>query len=253
MDNNTLLNEYIFITIFYIIEVLLNITVWIFIINLFTNTIKRKVNRHAFKRSIIINKKNNSSDNSSNNTNESKYKRIYNDVSKAELAQFNTDDIDNLKDFFYNMFLEFEKAYNDLDYNVLKILSTKQLYNNYYTGMSLDLKAGKKRIIRDIEKKNVILFEVDSTIAKQVATMMVEISYFNYVINSKGHVISGDQTKKVTEKFEVSFRKDFEREEVIKCPTCGATLTGNKCNYCRSIIKNVEFKISSIRKIIDEE
>ena len=49
------------------------------------------------------------------------------------------------------------------------------------------------------------------------------------------------------------FRKDFEREDIIKCPNCGAEIIGNKCNFCRSVVKNIEFKISSIRKIIEEK
>ena len=40
--------------------------------------------------------------------------------------------------------------------------------------------------------------------------------------------------------------------DVIKCPNCGAGIVGNKCEFCRSILDNVEFKISSIKKIIDE-
>lgn len=151
------------------------------------------------------------------------------------------------------MFLEFENAYNNLDYNMMKILSTKQLYQNYYTGMSLDLKVGKKKIISDIEKKKVIIFELDSTIAKQIASVMIEISYFNYTIDKNGYVISGSRNKKITEKFEVMFRKDFERKDITECPNCGAEIVGNKFNFCRSTIKNVEFKISSIKKIVDEK
>ena len=147
--------------------------------------------------------------------------------------------------------MEFETAYNNLDLNVMKLLSTKQLFYNYQTGINLDLKAGQKRIINNIERKNVILFELDSTIAKQIATVMIEVSYINYTINKKGYVISGSRTEKVTEKFEVAFRKDFERKEITKCPNCGASLAGNKCEYCRTIVHNVDFQISSIKKIID--
>ena len=35
------------------------------------------------------------------------------------------------------------------------------------------------------------------------------------------------------------------------CPNCGAALTGSKCDYCNSKIKDIEFKISSIKKIVD--
>lgn len=230
-----------------IVEVLFAIVIMVIIFNTIRKGIKRSLNRSYFKKSVVIIKK------SENNTIENrKYKRMYKDVPKSTLANFNTDDIDSLKEYFYGMFLEFENAYNNLDYNKMKILSTKQLYQNYYTGINIDIKAGKKKIISDIEKKNVILFELDSTIAKQTATLMIEISYINYTIDKNGYVVRGNKEKKITEKFEVSFRKEFERQEVIECPNCGAEVIGNRCDYCRSIIKNVDFKISSIKKIVDE-
>lgn len=222
--------------------------IFIFIIIKAFSSIRRNAIKNEFKRNNIINKKIDIKKNGNY-----KYEREYNDVSKEELLKFNTEDINTLKDYFYEMFVKFEKSYNDLDYNTMKLLSTKQLYQNYYTGINLDLKSGRKKIISNIEKKKVIIFELDSTIAKQVASLMIEISYLNYTIDKNGYIISGSKDKKVREKFEITFRKDFEREEITKCPTCGANITGNKCEYCRSIIKNVEFKISSIKKIIDEE
>lgn len=244
---DTMIVESILVMLGYVIEVIINIAVWVFIFKLIRNFIKRKSNHNYFKNNIVINKKI-----ETKTGNENKYQRTYNDISKSDLAKFNTDDIDLLKDYFYNMFLDFENAYNNLDYNMMKILSTKQLYQNYYTGIILDLKVGKKKIISDIEKKKVIIFELDSTIAKQIASVMIEISYLNYTIDKNGYVISGSRNQKITEKFEVMFRKDFERKEIIKCPNCGAEIIGNKCDFCRSTIKNVEFKISSIKKIIDE-
>ena len=245
---DTILAESMFLMLAYVIEVIINIAVWVFIFKVIRNSIKRKINRNYFKNNIIVNKKIETKAGKGN-----KYQRTYNDVSKSYLEKFNIDDINVLKDYFYGMFLEFENAYNNLDYNMMKILSTKQLFQNYYTGMSLDLKIGKKKIISDIEKKKVIIFELDSTIAKQIASVMIEISYFNYTIDKNGYVISGSRNQKITEKFEVMFRKDFERKDITECPNCGAEIIGNKCNFCSSTVKNVEFKISSIKKIVDEK
>lgn len=243
-----IIDENMAVMLAYFIEVIINVAVWLFIVRLIVNSIKRKNNHKYFKNNVVINK-----NLEIRNGKEKKYQREYVDVSKSELERFNTDDINTLKDYFYNRFIEFENAYNNLDYNIMKLLSTKQMYQNYYTGVSLDLKVGRKKIISDIEKKKVILFELDSTIAKQIASLMIEITYLNYTIDKNGRVISGSRNEKITEKFEVMFRKDFERKEVIECPNCGADIVGNKCDFCRSTIKNVEFKISSIKKIIDEK
>jgi len=237
-----------FIGVYIIFQYIMIIVILSFIIKTITQAIRRSMNHIFFKSNVIINNKR------QNNINEldiNKYKRTYNDVTKDKLAMFNTDDIDSLKDFFYNKFEEFEIAYNNLDYDVMRILSTKQLFQNYYTGITLDLKIGKKRIINAIEKKKVILFEIDSTIAKQTACAMIEISYLNYMTDKHGHVISGSRDKKITERFEVTFRKDFEKDEYVKCSNCGATVSGKRCDYCRTAIRNEEFKISSIKRIID--
>lgn len=244
---DTMMFKSMFYMLTYVVEVIINITVWVFIFRLIGNSIKRKSNRNYFKNNIIINEKLETKTGKGN-----KNQRPYNDVSKNDLAKFNTNDIDSLKEYFYGIFLDFENAYNNLDYNMMKILSTKQLYQNYYTGMSLDLKVGKKKIISDIERKKVILFELDSTIAKQIASLMIEISYYNYTIDKNGYVVSGSRNQKITEKFEVIFRKDFERKDITKCPNCGAEIVGNRCSFCRSTIKNIKFKISSIKKIVEK-
>lgn len=235
-----------FFIIYIIIQFIITASVWIFIVKGIIEVIRRGLNHKFFKNNVIVN---NMKQNNINQNN--KYKRTYNDVTKDKLAMFNTDDINTLKDFFYSKFEEFEIAYNNLDYDVMRILSTKQLFQNYYTGITLDLKIGRKRIINAIEKKKVILFEVDSTIAKQTACAMIEISYFNYMTDKHGHVISGNRDEKITERFEVTFRKDFERAEFVKCSNCGATVSGKRCSYCRTAIRNEEFKISSIKRIID--
>ena len=243
----TFLTKSIFLIIVYAIEIIINISVWVFIIKIIKNALTRKSNQNYFKNNVIINKESNEIVEKG-----TKYKRVYNDVTKDELMKFNTEDINSLKDYFYQKFVEFENAYNNLDYNIMKILSTKQMYNNYYTGITLDLKVGKKKIISDIEKKNVIIFELDSTLVKQIASLMIEISYINYTIDKNGYIISGSRENKITEKFEVMFRKDFERNDITNCPNCGAEIVGNKCEFCRSNVKNVDFKISSIKKIIGE-
>ena len=229
-----------------VIGVMGELLFYYFIVKLIVNTFRRGKNHAFFKNNVVRNAPETEKIESHNNN------RVYNDVSKQKLEMFNTDNLDSLKDYVYDIFLRFENAYNNLDYNEMKILSTKQLFQNYYTGITLDLKVGQKKIINSIERKNVIIYELDSTIAKQTLSAMIEISYLTYTINSKGYIISGSRDNVVTERFEVTYRKDFEKTDITKCPNCGATIIGNKCDFCRTTIKNVDFKISSIKRIIDE-
>lgn len=205
------------------------------IIKAIVKAFKKSDNNKYFKNNVVDNYK----------------KNKYTDISKRKLSEFNTDDLDAFKDYFYKMFYNFEKACNDVDYNMMKNLSTKQLYNNYYTGISLDLSSGKKRIISNIKREDVIIYEVYSSNQKQVVNAMIEVSYISYMIDKSGLIIKGDRDKKVTEKFEVTFRKDFINDSIKKCPNCGASVTGSKCEFCKTNFKNDEFKISDIKKIIE--
>lgn len=174
----------------------------------------------------------------------------YKDVSKEKLEEFKISDINELKDFVYQNFLEFENAYNDLDYTVMRKLSTKELFHNYYTGITLDLKTGRKRIIKNINKKKVIIYSLFSSPIRQTIVAYIEIEYINYTIDKNGDVISGLRNEPTAEQFEVTLRKDYSKEDILKCPNCGANIIENKCPYCRTLVNDVEFKISNIKRIV---
>ncbi len=229
----------------YIISILLFIFVWITIIRIVFRIIKQTINIAFFKKSVIKN-----TDDFFKPNKEVTFKD-FKDVDKDKLAIFDTDDINKLKDYFYEMFLNFENAYNTLDFNKMHDLLTNQLYQNYYTGLSLNMKYGEKKIVENVKKKNMLIYDIDSTSYKQVVCTIIEISYISYTTNKNGQIIKGSKEHPITEKFEVIFRKDFQKNPITKCPNCGATVINNICEYCRTTLKNEKFKIHSIRKIID--
>ena len=77
---DTILAESMFLMLAYVIEVIINIAVWVFIFKLIRNSIKRKTNRNYFKNNIIVNRKIETKTGKRN-----KYQRTYNDVSKEAL------------------------------------------------------------------------------------------------------------------------------------------------------------------------
>lgn len=232
------ISMFLFIPILYIIEIVFNIVVFGVITKAIINSIKRTQNKNFFKTNVVDISK------------ENKLEKTYKDISSDKLSKFNTTDLNALKDYVYNIFERFENAYNALDFNTMKELSTKELYHNYHTGITLDINTGRKKIIDDIQKVKVIIYAADSSISKQVIMAMIEIKYISYTLNKDGYIESGSKDTKIIEKFEVTFRKDFLKEDITKCPNCGARITGNKCDYCRSLIKDEEFKIANIRRII---
>ena len=101
----------------------------------------------------------------------------------------------------------------------------------------MSLNKDKKRYIKNIQRRSMKIYELDSTSVKQAASAMIEISY------------NCTPTTIIIEKFEVIFRKDY-KEDVTNCPNCGAPLKGNKCEFCNSEVEENDFKIHNIKKII---
>ena len=88
------------------------------------NSIRKKINHNFFKNNVINNQ-------IYQDVSFQDEKNRYADITKKELEEFNTQDLKSFKNYFYNLFIDFETAYNNLDFNMLKTLSTKQLFQNY--------------------------------------------------------------------------------------------------------------------------
>jgi len=230
--------------IFFVIFIIAFISIWIFVIKNIVGVIRRQKNMMYFTNSVI-----NNVQNAMNNINVIKYK----DISKAKLEEFHIDDLGQFKNTLYSQFESFEKAYNSLDYNTMKQISTSQVYENYYTGIKLNIEDGKKKVIDNIKREKVYVFDIYSNPTSQTVKTLMTITYISYTIGKNGYIISGSKDRAITENFEVTFQKQYSKENFSKCPNCGATISGNKCDYCRVKIQDREFKISSIKKVIMED
>lgn len=216
----------VFVMFMILVELAWPIMVPLLIISL----IKKNRSNKSFKNNII------------------KRKETYKDISKSKLEDLVINDLDRLKDYLYDIFYNFENAYNSLDYNALYNTSTDKLYNKYHTNILLNLKFAQKKIIDQIKRKDVIIYDVLSTNRKQVISTVIEIEYVSYMQDHTGKIISG-HVNPITESFEVTFIKTYEKQS-NKCPNCGANINGSVCDYCGTNIRNNEFKIDSIKKIV---
>ena len=222
----------IFFPIFFIAFMSIFITIFVRVIK---ENIRRTQNINYFASTIITNALN--------------YR--YQDVSKAKLSEYNIDDIGSLKNSLFLLFERFEKAYNSLDINTMKQISTPELFEHYNTGIQLNIKDGKKKVIDDIKRKKIIVFSMNSTPSAQTIKALITISYITYIVGKDNYLITGSKENPIEESFEVTFQKTYHHENFTKCPTCGATVSGDICEYCRNTIKDTEFKISSIRKVLE--
>ncbi len=172
-----------------------------------------------------------------------------NKVPLSRLSQLNVEDMAVLEDYVYDLFLQFENAINSLDYNTMATLTTSKVYSLYHTNLSLNAKYGRKKIIKDIERKKVLVYDVFSSDERQMLYTIIEVEYISYTINNAGKIISGGDLP-VKERFEVIFTKKYSSDEIIKCPNCGNNVIGSICHYCRTNLRNQDFKIDSIKKIV---
>ena len=172
-----------------------------------------------------------------------------NKVPLSRLSVLNIDNMDILEDYVYDLFIKFENAINSLDYNTMASLATSKLYSLYHTDLSLNAKYGRKKIIKDIERKKVLVYDIFSSDERQMLYTIIEVEYVSYTINKDGKIVSGGK-QPVKERFEVIFAKKYTSDEVIKCPNCGNSVLGSRCNYCRTDLRNQDFKIESIKKIV---
>ena len=172
-----------------------------------------------------------------------------NKVPLSRLSVLNIDNMDILEDYVYDLFIKFENAINSLDYNTMASLATSKLYSLYHTDLSLNAKYGRKKIIKDIERKKVLVYDIFSSDERQMLYTIIEVEYVSYTINKDGKIVSGGNLP-VKERFEVIFTKKYTSDEVIKCPNCGNNVLGSRCSYCRTDLRNQDFKIESIKKIV---
>ncbi len=177
-------------------------------------------------------------------------KNITRDVDNSALEQLDIKDVNILKDYLYQIYLDFEKAYNDLDYNTMLNTSTNKLYNAYHTNIMLNLKCGQKKIIENITRHNMFVYDILCTNRKQVISTIIEVENSSYMLDYNGKVVSGSVTP-IREKFEVIFIKNYDNSTSVKCPNCQASVSGTKCEYCGTELRNSEFRIDSIKKVID--
>ena len=215
-------------------EIFWPILIPIFIIS----QIRKNKSNKAFKNNVI-----------NTNHNKEQLKKMYKDVDQSKLQELDLDDINKLKGFLYEIFLQFETAYNDLDYNTMVNTTTSKLYNAYHTNILLNLRCAQKKIIENITLKKMTIYDIFCTTRKQVISTVIEIEDVSYMQDHNGKIVSGS-TSPVTEKFEVIFVKNYDNQASVKCPNCGASVSGSKCEYCGTQVRVTEFRIDSIKKII---
>ena len=133
-------------------------------------------------------------------------------------------------------------AWMEFDYDKLKELLTDELYNNYCTNLeSLKLKE-QKNVMKGFDLSNIKLTGLKEENNLYIATIVLNVKFYDYIIDKKGNVLRGSDSRKVNNTYKLTFIRSKDKEkDIINCPRCGAPVLGNAtgiCEYCGSKLIN---------------
>ncbi len=205
--------------------------------------IRKRKNKQQFKNSLIY------KNNGRNYFND--IKDTYIDIDEYKLKHFDTNDLGALKNYFGNLFLEFEKAYNNVDYNTLYNICTRSLYNLYRSDLDVKTKLLQKKTIDNVVINKMVIYNSTKNEDEHKVYVMIAIDSINYLQNSNGKIIAGNAVNKIHEEFIITYVKQLKKDEKSsRCPNCGAMINSTKCDYCNTEFKEYDFRICSINKLV---
>ena len=205
---------------------------------------KRNKNKKEFKNNVVYYPK------SSLNY----VKDNYVDIDAYKLEHFDANDLGMLKNYFSTIILDFEKAYNNIDYNALFNICGNSLYNMYKTNLQMNSKFGEKKIIDNVSIQKLVVYNSKKGNGEHIVNVMARIRSISYTQNSDGKIISGSPMNPIDEEFDITFVKELneKNKDQMRCPNCGAVVNSTKCDYCKTEFKNYDFRIESFKKLVEE-
>ena len=128
-----------------------------------------------------------------------------------------------------------------------KDYEVQEFINKHY--YHLQFSPAIKTDIKDIKKNKILVYDLYKSDERQMLYAFIEITYVTYFISKEGKIVRGSE-KPIKERFDVTYTKKYSSEDVIKCPNCGNSVLGSTCSYCRTNLRNQDFKIDSIKRNI---
>lgn len=133
---------------------------------------------------------------------------------------------------FYN------EIYSDMsngNYNNLKNICSPGVYLKFDNIIKHGLEKGIINKYEDIELVAFKVIEAKKINSEMYVTLNIEIKVLDYIVDTNGNVISGNNLEKVTNYRKVSFSKKLGNKLIKKCPSCGGMIYEKGvgfCSYC---------------------
>lgn len=168
--------------------------------------------------------------NSTNNVNESQ--TFSKTLSNAEIDLFKKD--------LFDVFLKYETAYSNLDYDTLKSICSAKHFTAIHKELENLKENNKKRVLSDITLNNFKIQNATNTNNIQKILATFDIALIDYTIDEIYNFnVKGNQSIKVQKKIKVCFERKFKlASQRQHCPKCGAPVSSiwPTCTKCNTLI-----------------
>lgn len=152
----------------------------------------------------------------------------------------------DLLDELYNRYVKIEKALCNGELDTIEKLCTNSLYKILSDQYNELVKKGEKHIIEYfvLHSYNIQGIDVENEIIS--IHMSLHISYKDYYLNQKDEYIKENEEYLTHKQLLLDFVID--KKDITICPNCGSKISGRKCDYCNTVLKE-KYKDFTLSKI----
>ena len=153
-------------------------------------------------------------------------------IKKESMADFV---LDRFQDY-----IDIQNAWMEFDYDALSNKTTNELYNQYLMQLETLKAKGRKNVMNSFTYVKGKVTNIEKTDNQLAVTVEIVTRFYDYIINQKDEkILRGDDYKKVTLHYQMTFVKSTKKSITTHCPNCGAKLkktSTNVCEFCKTTI-----------------
>lgn len=164
----------------------------------------------------------------------------YDELSDADLTEHGLKNRKILETELFKILKNIQTARSKYDYDTLKYLCTKKMYNIYTSELEVLHEAKLGYNFYDYKLLESQIYSLTSDEKKINIKAAMKISCISYRLDAEGNLVDGSKKDRTIIIHELEFEKNIEQSEKEKnCPNCGAPIKRNvkgTCSYCNTIV-----------------
>lgn len=160
----------------------------------------------------------------------------------------------------YDIYVEIQKAWMDINIDRVKDKLSDVLYNSYKMQLLTLKRNGQKNIMSDFKFKEGYIYDIDDSTDNISISIFLNVNCKDYIIKEEGNILlRGNKNKILDYYYTIDFLISKSPDDVLnKCPNCGAELdqeTGSRliCTYCRTLLVRNSPTLIMTRKHMEKQ